>query len=46
MDEIIDKKILVAIYTNERLKFQMILSPLKFEPHKRGRHLKLPVVMI
>ena len=46
MDEIIDKKILVATYTNEGLKFQMILGPLKFEPHKRGRDLKLPVAII
>ncbi len=27
----------VATYTNEGLKFQMVLGPLKFEPSKRGR---------
>jgi hypothetical protein len=32
-----NKKVLVATYTNEGLKFQMVLGPLKFEPSKRGR---------
>lgn len=36
------KKIIVATYTNEGLKFQMIVGPLKFEPLRRGR----PKVMI
>ena len=33
------KKTIVAVatYTNEGLKFQMVLGPLKFEPSKRGR---------
>jgi len=31
------RKVFVATYTNEGLKFQMILGPLKFEPSKRGR---------
>jgi len=31
------KKVFVATYTNEGLKFQMVLGPLKFEPSKRGR---------
>jgi hypothetical protein len=39
-------KVFVATYTNEGLKFQMIISPLKFEPHKRGRHPKVPVAVI
>ena len=30
-------KVFVATYTNEGLKFQMVLGPLKFEPSKRGR---------
>jgi len=30
-------KVYVATYTNEGLKFQMVLGPLKFEPSKRGR---------
>ena len=38
--------IFVATYTNEGLKFQMIIGPLKFEPHKRGRHPKMPVATI
>ncbi len=40
------KKVFVATYTNEGLKFQMILGPLKFEPHKRGRQPKVPVATI
>ena len=36
------KKIVVATYTNEGLKFQMLLGPLKFEPLRRGR----PKVMV
>ena len=40
------KKIIVATYTNEGLSFQIHLGPLKFEPHKRGRHPKLPVAVI
>ncbi len=31
------KKVFVATYTNEGLKFQMILGPLKFEPLRRER---------
>ncbi len=30
------KKVFVAMYTKEGLKFQMILGPLKFEPLRRG----------
>ena len=29
--------VLVATYTNEGLKFQMVLGPLKFEPRPKGR---------
>lgn len=36
------KKTFVATYTNEGLKFQMVLGPLKFEPRQRGR----PRVMV
>ena len=32
----------VAMYTNEGLKFQMVLGPLKFEPLRRGR----PKIMV
>jgi len=39
-------KVLVATYTNEGLKFQMVLGPLKFEPSKRGRRPVLPVATI
>ena len=39
-------KVCVATYTNEELKFQIHLGPLKFEPHKRGRHPKVPVATI
>ena len=35
-------KVFVAMYTNEGLKFQMLLGPLKFEPLRRGR----PKVMV
>lgn len=38
--------VFVATYTNEGLKFQIHHGPLKFEPHKRGRHPKLPVAVI
>ena len=31
-----NKKVVVATYTNEGLKFQMIIGPLKFERSKRG----------
>jgi len=37
------RKAFVAMYTNEGLKFQMVLDPLKFEPLRRGR-LKAKVV--
>ncbi len=40
------KKVIVATYTNEGLKFQMVLGPLKFEPSKRGRKPLLPVATI
>ena len=40
------QRVFVATYTNEGLKFQIHLGPLKFEPHKRGRHPKLPVAVI
>jgi len=40
------KKVIVATYTNEGLKFQMVLGPLKFEPSKRGRRPLLPVATI
>ena len=40
------QKVFVATYTNEGLKFQIILGPLKFEPSKRGRKPVLPVAMI
>lgn len=40
------KKVFVATYTNEGLKFQMIIGPLKFEPSKRGRKPVLPVAAI
>lgn len=36
----------VATYTNEGLKFQMTLGPLKFEPSKRGRKPQVPVATI
>ncbi|MDP2704489.1 MAG: hypothetical protein Q8P01_04740 [bacterium] len=39
-------KVFVATYTNEGLKFQMVLGPLKFEPSKRGRRPLLPVTTI
>ena len=39
-------KVFVATYTNEGLKFQMVLGPLKFEPSKRGRKPVLPVATI
>jgi len=39
-------KVFVATYTNEGLKFQMVLGPLKFEPSKRGRKPLLPVATI
>ena len=29
-------KVFVATYTNEGLKFQMVLGPLKFEPRSKG----------
>lgn len=29
-------KVVVATYTNEGLKFQMIIGPLKFERSRRG----------
>ncbi len=31
------RRVFVATYTNEGLKFQMVLGPLKFEPLRRGR---------
>gem|GEM_PF-991786 len=40
------QKVYVATYTNEGLKFQMVLGPLKFEPSKRGRKPLLPVATI
>ena len=40
------RKVFVATYTNEGLKFQMVLGPLKFEPSKRGRKPLLPVATI
>ena len=40
------KKVFVATYTKEGLKFQMVIGPLKFEPHKSGRHAKVPVATI
>ncbi|HEY4477504.1 MAG TPA: hypothetical protein VJB56_02645 [Candidatus Paceibacterota bacterium] len=40
------KKVYVAAYTKEGLSFQIHLGPLKFEPHKRGRHPKVPVAVI
>ena len=39
-------KVFVATYTNEGLKFQMVLGPLKFEPSKRGRKPLLPIATI
>ena len=36
----------VVTYTNEGLCFGIALGPLKFEPHKRGPHPKLPVTTI
>src|SRR3989344_1907397 len=30
------RKVFVAMYTNEGLKFQMVLDPLKFEPRPKG----------
>ncbi|OIO32596.1 MAG: hypothetical protein COZ49_03255 [Candidatus Yonathbacteria bacterium CG_4_10_14_3_um_filter_47_65] len=39
-------KVFVATYTNEGLKFQLVLGPLKFEPSKRGRKPVLPVATI
>jgi len=30
-------EVFVAMYTNEGLKFQVVLGPLKFEPLRRGR---------
>jgi len=39
-------RVMVATYTNEGLKFQMVLGPLKFEPSKRGRRPQVPVAMI
>ena len=41
-----NKKVFVATYTNEGLKFQMVIGPLKFEPRKRGRYAKVPVATI
>jgi len=43
------KKVYVATYTNEGLKFQMIIGPLKFERSKRGGDYtsrKIPVATI
>jgi hypothetical protein len=39
-------KVFVATYTNEGLKIQMIVGPLKFEPSKRGRRSQMPVATI
>ena len=39
-------KVYVATYTNEGLKIQMIVGPLKFEPSKRGRRSQVPVATI
>src|SRR3989344_7312810 len=42
-------KVFVATYTNEGLKFQMIIGPLKFERSKRGGDYtsrKIPVATI
>lgn len=40
------KRVFVVTYTNEGLCFGIELGPLKFEPHKRGPHPKLPVATI
>ncbi len=31
------RRVVVAMYTKEGLKFEMVLGPLKFEPLRRGR---------
>lgn len=41
-----NKKVIVVTYTEEGLKIGLTLGPLKFEPHKRGRHPKVPVATI
>ncbi|MEX2053191.1 MAG: hypothetical protein WD898_03125 [Candidatus Paceibacterota bacterium] len=38
------EKVYVATYTNEGLKFQMVLGLLKFEPSKRGRRPNVAVI--
>ncbi|MBI2041778.1 MAG: hypothetical protein HYT20_02010 [Candidatus Nealsonbacteria bacterium] len=42
----LNNKVFVATYTKEGFLFQIHLGPLKFEPHKRGRKLLLPVAAI
>jgi len=40
------KKVFVTTYTNEGLKIELGIGPLKFEPSKRGRPAKIPIATI